>query len=59
MYGAMCTMDKRTKTGNALWLIYYIYINVYKDKESFNTNLKNDTAKIGRAWFWCIVFIYY
>lgn len=38
-------MDKRKKTENALWLIYIIYINIYK--ESFNTNLRNYTAKLG------------
>lgn len=40
-------MDKRKKTENALWLIYIIYINIYKDKESFNTNVRNYTAKLG------------
>lgn len=58
MYGAMCTWT-RGKKREMHFGLYIIYINIYKDKESFNTNLKNYTAKIGRAWFWCIVFIYY
>lgn len=41
-------MDKRKKNGKCtLAYIYIIYINIYKDKESFNTNLRNYTAKIG------------
>lgn len=39
--------QEEKKTENALWLIYIIYINIYKDKESFNTNLRNYTAKLG------------
>ena len=27
--------NKRKKMENALWLIYIIYINIYKDKEIF------------------------
>lgn len=47
MYGAMCIWTRGKKTENALWLIYIIYINIYKDKNSFNTNLRNYTAKLG------------
>lgn len=39
--------QEEKKRKNALWLIYIIYINIYKDKESFNTNLRNYTAKLG------------
>lgn len=42
-----CVYGQEEKTENALWLLYIIYINIYKDKESFNTNLRNYTTKLG------------